>query len=65
MIPRSLIVLLKGSRVSIRYKTTTGMKTRTGILTCIGFKRLMVEIDSGFLYRVPVMDIQSIKEVQL
>ncbi|OWP56905.1 MAG: hypothetical protein B2I17_03370 [Thermoplasmatales archaeon B_DKE] len=63
MIPRSLIVPLKGSRVSARYMTTTGTKTRTGILTGIGMKRLMIEIDSGFLYRIPIAVIQSIKEV--
>ncbi len=64
MIPRSKIMPLKGSRVSIQYRTASGTRTHRGILVSIGMKRLAVELDSGSIYKVPVLDIQSVMEVQ-
>ncbi|QRF74624.1 hypothetical protein Thermo_00109 [Thermoplasmatales archaeon] len=65
MIPRSRIMQLKGSMVSIQYRTASGTRTHRGILVSIGMKRLAVELDSGSVYKVPVMEVQSIKEAQL
>jgi len=64
MIPRSKIVQLKGARVAVQYLTGSGLRTHRGILVSIGMKRLAVELDSGSVYKVPVIEVQSIKEAQ-
>lgn len=65
MIPRSLILKLKGHTVQVKYRTSGKKITRTmtGTIKSIGIRNVHVERESGREYRIPIQAVSAISEV--
>lgn len=66
MIAQSEVKSLRGRHVEVRYLSRSGViYCRRGDLKFSGLKHIgIVNLRTGFLYRIPVAATQSIKEVQ-
>ena len=65
MISRSETEPLRGSYVEVKYLSRSDViYCRKGMLKYAGLRHMGIEDRKGFLYRIPVAAIQSVREVQ-
>jgi len=60
-IVRASLECLRGERVKVRVMNRCGSVTRTGELRHIGFRNMVIVVDSGMAYHVPLSSIMSVE----
>jgi len=60
-IARTSLERLRGERVKVRVMNKRGSVTRTGELRHIGFRNMVIVVDSGMAYHVPLSSIMSVE----
>jgi len=60
-IARTSLECLGGERVKVRVMNRCGSVTRTGELRHIGFRNMVIVVDSGMAYHIPLSSIMSVE----